>query len=721
MATTIKLKNSVTTTNTPSSLAQGEVAINITDKKVWVGNAATTPIQLLGDGGSVTFTSLTVTGVSTFSAGTVSAPSITTSGDTNTGIFFPAADTIAFTEGGVESMRIDSSGNVGIGTSSPAEKLQVGSTSNRGNVKIISTDGNGISLQTGGGGAGSGTTISFYDADTSYAAQISSSKSAANTGDLLFSTANGSAAFGERMRITAGGNVLVGTTSGFNTAANRGNISVNGSTDSILSFGNGGSSSGYLYSYSTGLELTTVGSRNLVFQTNNTERMRIDTSGNVGIGTSSPVAKLQISSLSGADATYGGLFQIASSPTSLQQVSGFEFKTSTFGSGYGWKIDSIDSSGVHLVFGTRQNSATWSERMRIDSAGNVGLGTSSPQAREDIVFNNTGNSTPLIRLGAVSAASTVAATDGGFINYQNNNRLDISRGWHWTNGANFYSHATTGSCITLDESANILFANGTGLTAGGNSNLTERMRIDSSGNVGIGTSSPSFTAGSGLMIQNGTQANLKLDHFLNGGFEIQSVSSTLRFYSTAASAERMRITSGGDVLVGTTSNPDGIRLVVQSTVESHDFYRATATGGSASVGYWMSDVNGTKTAVAYIRTNGGLSNYSANNTNLSDQRIKTDIKLAGSYLDKICAIPVKTFKYKNVENAEDNLGVIAQEVEAVAPELISNDGFGDTPVDGVPLKSIYQTDLQYALMKAIQELNAKVEAQAAEIALLKSK
>jgi hypothetical protein len=50
MATTIKLKNSVTTTNTPSSLAQGEVAINITDKKVWVGNAATTPIQIVGAG-----------------------------------------------------------------------------------------------------------------------------------------------------------------------------------------------------------------------------------------------------------------------------------------------------------------------------------------------------------------------------------------------------------------------------------------------------------------------------------------------------------------------------------------------------------------------------------------------------------------------------------------------------------------------------------------------
>jgi len=50
MATTIKLKNSVTTTSVPSSLVQGEVAINITDKKVWVGNAATTPIQIAGAG-----------------------------------------------------------------------------------------------------------------------------------------------------------------------------------------------------------------------------------------------------------------------------------------------------------------------------------------------------------------------------------------------------------------------------------------------------------------------------------------------------------------------------------------------------------------------------------------------------------------------------------------------------------------------------------------------
>ena len=69
---------------------------------------------------SPTVASPTFTSQATFAAGTAAAPTITTTGDTNTGIFFPAADTIAFAEGGAEAMRIDSSSNVGIGTTSPS-------------------------------------------------------------------------------------------------------------------------------------------------------------------------------------------------------------------------------------------------------------------------------------------------------------------------------------------------------------------------------------------------------------------------------------------------------------------------------------------------------------------------------------------------------------------------------------------------------------------------
>jgi hypothetical protein len=72
-------------------------------------------------------TAITITSgqQSAFIAGTAAAPAVTTTGDLNTGVFFPAADTIAFAEGGAEAMRISSAGKVGIGTSSPDRKLVV--------------------------------------------------------------------------------------------------------------------------------------------------------------------------------------------------------------------------------------------------------------------------------------------------------------------------------------------------------------------------------------------------------------------------------------------------------------------------------------------------------------------------------------------------------------------------------------------------------------------
>ena len=108
------------------------------------------------------FTTGAFSSVASFAAGSVSAPSITRTGDTNTGIFFPSADTIAFTEGGAEAMRINSSGDVGIGTSSPTTRLDV-----RGNVTIINSPEARIDVAGGGSNFGISSTDSDYATFTS--------------------------------------------------------------------------------------------------------------------------------------------------------------------------------------------------------------------------------------------------------------------------------------------------------------------------------------------------------------------------------------------------------------------------------------------------------------------------------------------------------------------------------------------------------------------------
>lgn len=127
--------------------------------------------------------------------GTAATPAIRGT-DTNTGIFFPAADTIAFAEGGTESMRLDSSGNVGIGTSSPTAKLEV-----NGAIK-----GNGVTL-SGYDVIGGGTTnyLSLYS--NSGGPYIVIRGSTGGSQGIEFGTGGA-----ERARITSSGNFGVGTT-----------------------------------------------------------------------------------------------------------------------------------------------------------------------------------------------------------------------------------------------------------------------------------------------------------------------------------------------------------------------------------------------------------------------------------------------------------------------------------------------------------------------------
>jgi len=334
---------------------------------------------------------LNVGGVATFSAGTAAAPAITTTGDTNTGIFFPAADTIAFAEGGVEAMRIDSSANVGIGTSSPNYQLHVTTNiavgasgfnqqlilgNNSIQSQLLGTGYTNMSIQALGGNLGVGTTSPSEKLEVAGAVKLtagnlsvvpSTTTSAAvtictNAGGTFFAGLDNSTGgtFGkgnytsvvyngantpmvfftnatERARLTSGGIFLIGTGTA-SAGLGAGGLEV---TDRIaVGTGSVGTPAIHFVGDSnTGFY--TPAADTIGFSTGGSERARLTSGGNFGLNTDSVGLKTNRSM---GFQVNGGCTQFISHSTSDGSGDSYvEF-------GYnGTKIGSITQSGTTAV------------------------------------------------------------------------------------------------------------------------------------------------------------------------------------------------------------------------------------------------------------------------------------------------------------------------------------------------------------------------------------
>jgi hypothetical protein len=299
---------------------------------------------------------LTVGGIASHAAGSAAAPTITATGDTNTGIFFPAADTIAFAEGGAEAMRIDSSGNVGIGTSSPLERLHVagGPALVTGTLSALRASSTAVDFS---GGAGR---IIAIGSDASTVAPLIFGNSTTTT-------------YTERARIDSSGNVGIGTSSpGAKLAV------VSGTSPNIatLQVGFSGSNNYYdanLHSFRNGSQ---------------SEVARIE-SGNLLVGTTSGTARLYVvqtnNSVNSTYFEHSGANAGASiiSATSSSYVGNIAHFNSSTASGTGWK------------FLTCTSNTYGSERLFIRGDGNVYNVNNTYGAISDIKLKeNITNATP---------------------------------------------------------------------------------------------------------------------------------------------------------------------------------------------------------------------------------------------------------------------------------------------------------------------------------------
>jgi hypothetical protein len=486
-------------------------------------------------------------------------------------------DDLYFMYNGSVKAGITSSGNLGIGTTSPSQKLHVYG---------------GSILVDNGSSAG---TIYFHDT-TNY---INLS------GDSLQFANNGA----ERMRLDSSGNLAIGTTSVF--SGNK--LDVRGGNIMVGGFG-GGTDYGLILTPDDGSgywNVANITGGHLTFNNSSTigssEKMRLDSSGNLGIGTTSPVTLKSSTTLQvDGNAKLGddngrGLLSLGDIASTGANVGIWRGAAGAY-AGTGNYLNLGGYDGITFTTGNADISSQ-TERMRINSAGGLGIGTTAgtgyqlditgQSGYDDILrltavgtnigarINLTNTGTGVARINATN--NSLALQTGGIERMRIASTGEIQIGGTSSAGfvdfdgtslqLNTQRNPNTGSFVNTGKShASISMRGADGgseirfyTTNSNNSNAGEKMRLDSSGNLGIGVSpskplhiySASDTA---IRLQNSTTGTGITDGFLleqsgSDSLIVNYEAGNLRF--STSNTERARIDSSGNLLVGTTITDGG--------------------------------------------------------------------------------------------------------------------------------------------------------------------
>ena len=471
----------------------------------------------------------------------------------------------------------------------------------------------------------------------------------------------------------------------------------NGSTVGILGLTGaikGDSSTNFGFFTETGFDIR--------FYTNGsaTEKAIIDTSGNLGIGTTSPSAPLVVNKTGWAYSGNAYLTGVFTDGSGNKGVAVGYDNTSQTGIIYPFTTSAASS----LSFWTYPGSGSITERMRLDSSGNLGLGvTPSASSVKTFEIAAVGNTLSGFGNGDVAFMSNVYY-DSGF-KYAGSNLATIYRqqdGVHkWFNAAT----GTAGNTITFTQAMTLSAAGG--LTVGGTTDpgAGKILAEGSSASHYVASSKAGIT--STYLITDANGANVQVD----GSWPI-------RF--TTNSTERARFDASGDLQVGTASS----------------YGKLTVDGGTGmSAAGVIARFFGTSGQSLLIRGNGNAENSNNSYGALSDVKLKENIVDAASQWDDIKGLRVRKFRFKANPTAPLQIGLVAQEAEIVSPGLVDEssdyeevevtDAEGNVTKErqptGTVTKSVKYSVLYMKAIKALQEAMARIESLEAKVVALEAK